>query len=138
MAILLSGKDLGRFRRLGRLGRLGIWGGFLIFSLVYLFNPQFHREDWKSVARFVAGKKVYGIPSSLIGLRYYSANTEIVDIREIRGIREIREDKEILVIPYTFEIYGLNNYQKLFKDGGLNLKKKKTFRGIEIESFAQN
>jgi uncharacterized membrane protein len=138
MAILLSDKDLGRFGRLSRLGRLGILGGFLIFSLVYLFNPQFHREDWKSVARFVAGKKVYGIPSSLIGLRYYSANTEIVDIREIRGIREIREDKEILVIPYTFEIYGLNNYQKLFKDGGLNLKKKKTFRGIEIESFAQN
>jgi len=144
MAILLSGKDLwmlGRFGRLGRLGGLGILGGFLIFSLLYLCNPNFHREDWKSAAKFLTGKKVYGIPSSLIGLRYYSANTEIVDVREVRGIREISEikkEKEIVVIPYTFEIYGLNNYQKLFKDGGLNLKKKQTFRGIEIESFAQN
>jgi uncharacterized membrane protein len=138
MAILLSDKDLERFGRLDKLGRLGILGGFLIFSLLLLFNPQFHREDWKSIAKSVTGKKVYGIPSSLVGLRYYSANTEIVDIREIRGIMKIRKEKEILVIPYTFEIYGLNNYQKLFKDGGLNLKKKKTFRGIEIESFAQN
>jgi uncharacterized membrane protein len=127
MAIFLSVKDLGR---LGKLVRLGILGGFLIFSLFYLFNPQFHREDWKSAAKFLAGKKVYGIPTSLIGLRYYSANTEIIDVREIK---EIDIEKEIVVIPYTFEIYGLNNYQKLFKDFGLNLKKKQTYRGIEIE-----
>jgi uncharacterized membrane protein len=125
MVILLSVKDLGR---LGKLGRLGILGGFLVFSFVYLFNPQFHREDWKSIAKSVTGKKVYGIPSSLVGLRYYSANIEIIDVR-----REIKQEKEIVVIPYTFEIYGLNSYQKLFKDSGLNLKKKQTFRGIEIE-----
>jgi hypothetical protein len=132
MVILLSVKDLGRLVKLGRLGMLG---GFLVFSFVYLFNPQFHREDWKSIAKSVTGKKVYGIPSSLIGLRYYSANTEIVDVREIG---KIKKEKEIVVIPYTFEIYGLNSYQKLFKDSGLNLKKKQTFRGIEIELWRQN
>lgn len=46
--IILLAKGLegtmGKWGQLGKLGLLGIFGGF---SLLYLFNQNYHREDWK-------------------------------------------------------------------------------------------
>lgn len=49
--------------------------GWLIFNLatagVYLFNPAFHREDWRELARSLADQPVVIIPAVDAALKYY-------------------------------------------------------------------
>ena len=80
---------------------------FITWSLIYLFLPQFHREDWKSLSACLPKKAlVYGIPSSLDALSYYRKDLDIVNIRS--GYKKISSSKNYYVVPYTFPIYGIN------------------------------
>ena len=87
-----------------------IAGGFLIFSLVYLLNPQFYREDWKSLSKDLQNK-VYMISSFNDPIKYYKKNIEIGDIRSPIG------EKEITVVPYGEAIHGVDHNQILIKAG---------------------
>ncbi|MFA7301267.1 MAG: hypothetical protein WC069_03090 [Candidatus Shapirobacteria bacterium] len=77
---------------------------FLLFSSVYLFNPVFHREDWKSLSASLPSK-VYMISSFADPIKYYK-NIEISDIRQ-----PILENT-ITVVPYGESIHDFdhNNY----------------------------
>jgi len=80
--------------------------GFLIFSLIYLLNPRFYREDWKSLSRTLTDK-VYMISSFGDPVKYYRPDIEIVDLREITL------NPEITVIPYGATIHGIDVENKL-------------------------
>jgi len=102
---------------------------FLILSLVYLLMPQFYREDWQSLAYYLpAGRQVYMISPSSDGLAYYRPDIKIKDLRDTKNIYE----KEIVVIPYAVEIYGLD-YKKELETKGYQLKEKKSFRELFYE-----
>jgi len=106
-----------------------VTGGFVILSLVYLLMPQFHREDWQSLAYYLPpAKQVYMISSSSDGLTYYRPDIQIKDLRDVKNIYE----KEIIIIPYTAEIYGLD-YKKRLEAKGYQLKEKKSFRELYYE-----
>lgn len=77
--------------------------GFLIFSLVYVLNPQFYREDWKSLSKDL-GNKVYMISSFSDPIKYYK-NINISDIRD-----NILEN-EVTVVPYGEAIHGIDHNQ---------------------------
>lgn len=107
--------------------------GFLIFSLVYLINPQFHREDWKSLVKSLPkDKTVYMIMASSDPVKYYNLS---IRVKRLESIKESKE-KEIIVIPYTTEIYGLD-YKGLLAKSGYNLKKETSFREVTYEQWVK-
>ena len=105
--------------------------GFIIFSLIYLLLPSFHREDWKSLVRNLpAGRQVYMIPSSSDPLIYYNSQIEINDLKLI----EKTNDKEVVVIPYTSDIHAVD-YRKVLEKNGYKLEEIKSFRGLNFERW---
>ncbi len=100
-------------------------GGFLIFSLVYLLNSNFYREDWKSLTNNL-GEKVFMIESFGDPVKYYNDKIEVIDIR-----KEITETK-IAVIPYGAEIHGINVDEILSKQGFVKTGKE-NFRELSLE-----
>ncbi len=109
--------------------------GFIVFTFVYLLFPQFHREDWKSLAQTLQKTRlVYMIPSSSDPLLYYSPGISIRDLRTLDGIEL---EKEITVIPYTADIYGFDYKKELLKRG-FTYKETKSFRGLWYEIWVRN
>lgn len=104
--------------------------GFLIFTLTYLLNPAFHREDWKGLVKDLPkNKPVYMIMSSSDPVRYYSKN---INIKDISG-KPI--EKDITVIPFSFGVHGLD-YKSLLGKQGYQLKKEKSFREVTYEQWS--
>ena len=108
----------------------GLVLGFLIFSLIYLINPNMHREDWKSLTTNLnTNQNVYMIGSFADPIKYYNSEIKIKDFKTIKPV-----ENEIVVIPYGQEIHGLNMTDELVK---LDYKKinEKNFREIKLETW---
>ncbi len=102
--------------------------GFVIFSLIYLLIPAFHREDWKSLVKDLrGGERVYIIPQVKAPLEYYAEKFgKEIEIRPLQEtLQNPRLTKNSIIIPYAAEIFGISfssqKYQVL-----------KTYRGIQI------
>lgn len=109
--------------------------GFIIFSFVYLLFPQFHREDWKNLVKSLDDyKPVYVVLSSSDPLKYYRPSLLLKDLSELYNIKS---EKEIIIIPYTADIHGIN-YQEVVQEKGYQLSDKKYFRGVQIEEYLKN
>ena len=115
-------------------------GGFLLFSLVYLLIPQFHREDWKSLVKSLPNNKpVYMILASSDPLKYYNSNLEIKELTRLCSLGyggQSELEKQITVIPYTAEIYGID-CQKILQGKNYQLTNKKSFRGLIWEEYSR-
>ncbi len=106
--------------------------GFTIFSLIYLLFPQFHREDWKNLVKSLPKDKlVYMITASSDPVKYY--NNKLV-IKELQTANFGLKEKEIIVIPYAADIYGLD-YKNLLSKNGYKLKKEVSFREVSYEQW---
>jgi hypothetical protein len=75
---------------------------FLIFSLVYLFHPSFHRENWKALAPTLPSD-IYMIISAADPINYYRPDIKIHNLS-----LEIPTAPEITVLPYISEIHGVD------------------------------
>lgn len=100
-------------------------GGFLIFSLVYLLNSNFYREDWKSLT-INLDEKVYMIESFGDPVKYYNENIEVMDIRG-----KITENK-IKMVPYGAMIHGVET-ESLLMGQGFKKVEEKNFRELSLE-----
>jgi len=110
--------------------RIMISGVFLIFTLIYLFNPNYHREDWKSLVNELKNKEsVYMIRSFIDPIKYYNPKIEIKDIKT-----ESPTEKEIWVIPYGEAIHGIDIEEKV-KGLGYKKIKEKNFREMVLLHF---
>lgn len=98
--------------------------GYLIFALIYLLLPQFHREDWKGVAKDIPQHSiVYAIPSSMDALTYYRADLKI---RDLRLLSPESAPDTFVIVPYTADIYGIQT-------GGLfSSQKTINYRGLTV------
>lgn len=113
--------------------RIFILSGFCIFALSYLLFPSFHREDWKGLAKEMPrNKKVVIIVSSSDALEYYIDDLKIIDLISFESINIT--DKELIIIPYTSEIYGID-YSFLLKEKGYVYTKTKNLRGLSYEMW---
>ena len=113
--------------------------GFLVFSLVYLLNPAFHREDWKSLVKSLPKDKlVYMIMASSDPVSYYSTSLKINELTLLRQSSGGQSglEKEIIVIPYTTEVYGFD-YKSLLSKKGYQLKKEVSFREVTFEQWSK-
>lgn len=109
--------------------------GFVIFSLIYLLLPQFHREDWKGlVNNLPKDKPVYMITASSDSIAYYSKNLRINELKNLSSSPSL--SREIVVIPYTVDIYGLD-YKKNLNKNGYQLKKEVSFRELTYELWTR-
>ncbi|OGK45712.1 hypothetical protein A3B40_05540 [Candidatus Roizmanbacteria bacterium RIFCSPLOWO2_01_FULL_37_16] len=109
-----------------------IVGGFIIWSLFYLLNPNFQREDWKSLALYLNKDRVYMIYSSSDPVSYYRKDLKIIDLKTVEDKNII--DPEIIIIPYTTNIHGID-YQKILKQKKYKLIKKEVVRGASVETW---
>lgn len=110
--------------------------GFLFFSLIYLIFPQFHREDWKSLSFYLKQnqiKEVFIISSSADPLIYYNQRIKINDLRKICQKKDVLTRKEIVIVPYTTEIYGLD-YERCLSDR-FKLIEEKSFRKLIFKKY---
>lgn len=114
--------------------KLLIISGFFIWSIIYLLNHNFHREDWKGLANYLKNKRqeIYLINSVSDPLKYYGVNPNL--IYDLKKIREIELNKFLYVVPYATEIFGID-YQKELNFLNFYLKNKKAFRGIFLEEW---
>ena len=110
--------------------------GFLIFSLIYLLNPAFHREDWKNLVKNLPkDKPVYMIKASSDPVKYYQNDLKVKELTLLRPMSyggQGKLEKEIIVIPYTADIYGLD-YKKSLTKSGYQQKEVKNFRELSFE-----
>ena len=124
--ILASGKKTSMYRYIEVIG-------FVIFSLVYLLSSQFHREDWKSLVKSLPKNvPIYMILSSSDPVKYYSQSSNVLTLESSKDSKQ----KEIIIIPYTADIYGLD-YKTLLSKNGYQLKKEVSFREVTYERWAK-
>lgn len=106
--------------------------GFIIFSLAYLLNPAFYREDWKSLAQFVKNRRlVYMVAASSDTLKYYNPN---IKVNELLKLDKSQLEKDITIIPNTVEIYNYD-YKKILIEKNYHLIKEKSFRELSLEEW---
>ena len=75
---------------------------FITFASLYLFNSNFHREDWRSLAASLPQNAlVYMIPSFADPIKYYRSDIVIQDLRGPIA-------SPALVIPYGADIFGID------------------------------
>jgi uncharacterized membrane protein len=115
--------------------RYAVVTGFLVFSLIYLSFPQFHREDWKLLVSVLKNtNSVYMILPSSDPVKYYNSSLTIKELRTLEGVEL---EKQITVIPYTTDIYGFDYKRELMKKGFV-YKERKDFRGVWYEIWVRN
>jgi uncharacterized membrane protein len=108
---------------------------FLLFTFIYLFFPQFHREDWKSLAQSLPkNTTVVMILSSSDPLIYYRNDLKLISYYDLND-RKVIPDK-IIVIPYTTEIYGID-YKKILHLQNYKQIDIKTFRELSYETWSK-
>lgn len=77
------------------------------------------------------------ILSSSDPLRYYNKKLIINDLKDLQKMSTDAVDMaEIIVIPYTADIHGID-YKKTLKEKKYTLTAKKTFRGLELEEYSR-
>lgn len=123
MSSLISPKIIGIFLLLG----------FSFWSLLYLLTPQFHREDWKSLASILKRENltVYMIPSSSDPLKYYAKDLNIRPLTEIN----LHEPK-VVVLAYTADIHGVD-YVSQLKRLNFRYESGQSFRGLSYEVWSK-
>ncbi len=113
-----------------------VLAGFVVFSLVYLGNAQFHREDCKSlVASLPLNQPVYMIISSSDPVKYYDPKIVIKDLKLIGLGRKPYFDSsvnQLIIIPYTSEIHGVD-YERRLTGYNYYRKSRVSFREVYYE-----
>lgn len=106
--------------------------GFSFLSLIYLFNSNWHREDWRLLAYSLPNKaRLYGISSSLPAISYYRQDVKIFDLRTAKLV-----SPTIFVAPYTMAIYGFN-YNDYLRSRGYRLETQQSFRQLVLETWTR-
>ena len=89
---------------------------FLSFSLLYLLNPAFYRENWKGMS-LTLPPNIYMIISAADPINYYRPDIKIKNLST-----EVPTESEIVVLPYISEIHGIDYVSRLQSLGYQQIK----------------
>jgi uncharacterized membrane protein len=110
--------------------KIFLLAGFTLFSLMYLLNPSFHRENWKKLSDNLDNTKpLYIIESTSDPVKYYRPDVIIKDIKT----REINED-EVVVVPYAETLHDFDHKIKL-ENLGFKLTGITDYREVTLETW---
>ena len=104
---------------------------FIYFSLIYLLNPQYHREDWKGLVGDLKTKTIYMIPSSSDAVKYYDKK---IEIKDLKSLQSLELENNLTIIPYTSDIHGID-YAKELSSKNYVLSMEKSYRELKIERW---
>ncbi|NMB57331.1 hypothetical protein GYA19_05365 [Candidatus Beckwithbacteria bacterium] len=124
----------------------GIYIIFLVISaycsFTYLFNPVFHREDWRSLVEFI---KQRDVSSQVIILSevsrpfwYYDRDKhQLIDYKEIE---QNKLENKIWLIKYSQPIFEPDNHteEKLVNNYGYEVVEEKHFQGDLVLKYLVN
>jgi len=115
-------------------------GGLLLLNVVssgvYLFNPQFHREDWRSAVAFIHQRDlrpnvVILKPVEASFWFYDRGRSETIDYSHVD---QVRFEKRIWLITYARPIFEPENItQTKLKKYGFEEVVTRDFRGVEVK-----
>lgn len=104
----------------------------IISSSIYLFNPRFHRENWRRLTQILVEKNhsfapVVIIPVVDAPLRYYYASNNIIPSDKIESVLD---QSELWLVPYAEPIFDPSQQtrQKILQ-AGFQENFKQHFRG---------
>lgn len=104
--------------------------GLGIFSLIYLLNPIFYREDWKSLSSSLNNSQpLYIIESVSDPIKYYRPDVIIKDLKTRKPT-----ENEIKVVPYAEDIHGFDHAAELKKLGYIKTEEK-DYREVTLETW---
>lgn len=115
----------------------------IVSSLVYLFNPNFHREDWRGAVNFLKSKKdaivLFESSGILPPFDYYAQNNlnakgglKDFPVKSEEGLINLMDvRKDVYLVDYLVEISDPNRLlAKRLKDLNFNLADTKDFTGV--------
>lgn len=107
----------------------------LSVSAAYLFNPKFHREDWRLAAKtFGQEKIVFPANSQKEALNYYGKADQIALVGELGS-----KDKEIWLSRYVWEIFDQSDStRKEIETLGYNKTLEANFNGVVFWKYVKN
>ncbi|MEI8067346.1 MAG: glycosyltransferase family 39 protein [Candidatus Shapirobacteria bacterium] len=104
--------------------------GFGVWTFVYLLNPAFHREDWKSLANNLDNTKaLYIIESVSDPIKYYRPDVIIKDLKTRKP-----NENEIKVVSYAEAIHGFDHVASL-KSFGYTKIGEENYREVTLETW---
>jgi hypothetical protein len=103
----------------------------LITSGIYLFNPKFHREDWRGLARLLTDQPVVIIPAVDAPLKYYYAG-------DIRGT-DVVPEQSFWYVAYAEDVFDpQRDFRRLAEAAGFRENGRQDFRGhITLLQYSQ-
>ena len=114
----------------------------LITSSIYLFNPKFHREDWRSASQYL--KKVNSENSPVLIIKEVERPFLYYDLGESKVLpfgqagNELTNYDTIWVVPYAEAIFDPSQAQRRMIEGlGFKNVFTKYFNGVGIEKFTK-
>ncbi len=109
----------------------------LVSSGVYLFNPTFHREDWRSLVSFIESNRtknsqvLFVANSQMEGYRYYAKDANIGSPQSFNS-----KSSQIWLIRYVTDIYDpQNKFAKNIESFGFKDIHEYNFNGIPITRY---
>jgi len=101
-------------------------------SIAYLFNPRFHREDWRSVAKALGSSPiVFPANSQKEALTYYGKGYQIINSDQIE-----KKDKEVWLSRYVWEVFDPDDTARQeIEQLGYNKTNEYNFNGVVIWQY---
>jgi hypothetical protein len=111
-----------------------VLAGLFLWSVVSVSFPQFHREDWRSLASDLTGRteRMLMISSSQDPLKYYLPEREITPLERLPDW--LQNGEPVIILPYTAEIHGVE-YASALQGAGYVLTEEKVYRDLSWERW---
>jgi uncharacterized membrane protein len=105
----------------------------LVFLVIFLFSPRYHKEDWRSLMQDLPADSVVAMPSRAQSapLHYYGWTGEIVEPSH----EELTGDK-VYYVRYVEDLFDVSKLgQANFKDSGYTITSQKVYPGIQVDIY---
>ncbi len=131
---LLIGKGLSKLKKSFGFWAVVITGVNLICSSVYLFNPSFHKENWRGMVSWLHSQnRNFNAPAIIVPqiekpfLHYDQGKTEIIEVSSA-------ESPVVYLISYGLPIFDpTDKIRSILSQKGYQMKKGESFNKVGIE-----
>ncbi len=144
LGIAMGGERLGRWGRRGIVLMVGI---NLVCSGIYLFNPSFHRENWRGTVNWLRQENHLGAPVIILPqiakpFEYYdSGESQVIYPRPLEQklpSASMSRDIEIFLVSYGLPIFDPNDkIRNRLKSSHYYLKSGESFRKVGVEKWVK-
>jgi len=105
----------------------------LIFLVIFMFSPRYHKEDWRSLSHDLPAASVIAMPSraQAAPLLYYGWTRDIVE-----PSHEDLTGNKVYYVRYVEDLFDVSKLgQANFKDSGYTITKQRVYPGIQMDVY---